>query len=93
MGRKAHSRRGEAANCGQCGVGEGVPPGEVGPQVKGEGEDKAQAFQVGLWVEELILKLHREGARPLIAPGGPPMDQFSFRNGERDVNQGGPSLK
>jgi len=44
---------------------------------------------VRLRVEELVLKLHREGARQLIAPSGPPVDQFSFWDGERNVNWGG----
>jgi len=58
----------------------------VGPWVKRGGEDEPQPLQAGLWIEELILQLHREGARRLIAPGGPPVDQFGFRNGEGDVD-------
>jgi len=73
-------------------VGEGTSPGEVGPWVKGGGEDKAQLFQAGLWMEELILKLHREGPRRLIAPGGPPVDQFGHWNGEGDIDWGGLSF-
>jgi len=64
-----------------------MPPGEVGSRVNGGGEDKAQPLQVGLWIEELIFQLHRKGARRLIAPGGPPVDQFRFRNGEGDVDR------
>ena len=63
------------------------------PRVKGGGEDKAQALQVRLWIEELILKLYREGARRFIAPGSPPVDQLGFRDGEGDVNRGGLSLE
>jgi len=84
---------GEAANRCQRGDCEGVPPGEVGPRVKGGGEDKAQPFQAGLWVEELIFQFYREGAWQLIAPGGPPVDQFSLQNGDGDVDWGGLSLK
>ena len=65
----------------------------MGPWVKGGGEDKAQPLQAGLWVEELFLKLYREGARTLIASGSPPVDQFSLWNGEGDINQGGLSLE
>ena len=65
----------------------------MGPWVKGGSENKAQPFQVGLRIEQLILKLHREGARPLIAPGGCQMDQFSLWNGKRDVDWGGLSLE
>jgi len=78
---------------GQGGIGKRVPPGEVGPWVKGGGEDKAQPLQSGLRIEELILQLHREGARGLIALGGPPVDQFGFRNGEGDVDWRGLSLE
>ena len=81
------------ANCSYCGIGEGVTPAKVGPRVKGGGEDKAQPFQARPWVEKLFLKLQREGARPLIAPGGPPMDQFGFRKRERNVNREGPSFE
>jgi len=65
----------------------------MGPWVEGGGEDKAQPLQAGLRVEELIRKLYREGARWLIAPGGPPMDQLGFRNGEGDVDRGGLTLE
>jgi len=65
----------------------------VGPRVKGGSENKAQPFQAGLWVEKLILKLHREGAQLLIALGGSPMDQFGLWNGKRDVDRGGLSLE
>jgi len=65
----------------------------VGPRVKGGSEDEAQPFQVGLRVEELVLKLHREGARRLIAHGGPPVDQFSFWDGAGDVDWGGLPLQ
>jgi len=51
----------------------------VGPWVNGGIEDKAQPLQAGLWIEVLILELHREGARWLIAPGSPPVDQLGFR--------------
>jgi len=61
--------------------------------VEGGGEDKAQPFQAGLRVKELTLKLHREGAQQLIAPGGPPVDQLGFRNGEGDINRRGLSLE
>jgi len=50
----------------------------VGSRGKGGGEDKAQPLQAGLRVEELILKLHQEGARRLIAPGSPPVNQSVF---------------
>jgi len=93
VGWKAHPGGGEAANRGQGGICKSVPPGEVGPWVKGGGEDEAQPLQAGLWIEELILQLHREGARRLIASGGPPVDQFSFRNGEGDVDSRGLSLE
>jgi len=93
VGGKPHPGGGNAANRRQSGVREGVSSGEVGPWVKGGGEDKAQPFQAGLWVEELILKLHREGARRLIAPAGPPVDQLGFRNREGDVDWGGLSLE
>ena len=43
--------------------------------------------------EELILQLHWEGARWLIAPGGPPVDQFGLGNGEGDVDWGCLSLE
>jgi len=87
VGGKAHPRGGEAADCGQGGICKRVPPGEVGPWVKGGGEYEAQPFQSGLWIEELIFQLHREGARWLIAPGGPPVDKFSFWNREKDVDR------
>jgi len=90
---KAHPRWGEGADCSQCGVGKGEPPGEVGPRVKGGSENKAQPLQAGLWIEKLILKCHREVARPVIAPGGCPMDQFDLWNGKRDVDWGGLSLE
>ena len=48
-----------------------------------------QPLQVGLRVAELVLKLHREGARRLTAPGGPPVDQLCFWDGEGDVDWGG----
>ena len=82
VGGKAHPRGGEAADCGQGGIRKRVPPGEVGPWVEGGGEDEAQPLQAGLWIEELIFQLHREGARQLVAPCGPPVDQFSFWNRE-----------
>jgi len=41
----------------------------------------------------MILKFHRESAWRLIALGGPPVAQFGFRDGERDVDWGGLSLK
>jgi len=41
VGGKAHPGRGEDENCGQGGIRDGVPPGEVGPWVEGGGEDKA----------------------------------------------------
>ena len=63
-----------AANRSQGGICNGVPPGEVEPWVKGGGEDKAQPFQAGLWIERLIKQLYRDGAWRLIAPGGPPVD-------------------
>jgi len=87
VGGKAHPRGGEAADRGQGGICEHVPPGEVGPWVKGGGEDEAQPLQVGLWIEKLIFQLHRKGARWLIGPGGPPVDQFSFWNREGDVDR------
>ena len=65
----------------------------MGPWVKGRGEDEAQPFQVGLWIEELILQLHREGAQRLIAPGGPPVDQFCHGDGEGHVDSGGLSFE
>jgi len=61
----------------------------MGPWAKGEGEDKARPLQAGLWSEELILKLHWEGARALIPPGGPPVDQLGFWNREGDIDWGG----
>jgi len=64
-----------------------VPSGKVLPWVEGGGEDEAQPFQAGLWIEELIFQLNREGARRLIAPGGPPVDPFSFWNREGDVDR------
>jgi len=93
VGGKAQPRGGEAANHGQGSICNGVPPGEVEPWVKGGGKDKAQPLQVGLWIEELILKLHQEGARWLIASGSPPVVQLRFRNGEGDVDRGGLSLE
>jgi len=87
VGGKADPGGGEAADSGQGGICKRVPPGEMGPWVKGGGEDKAQPLQAGLWIEELIFQLHREGARRLIAPGGSPVDQFSFRNREGDVDR------
>jgi len=86
---KAHARGGEAANCAHGGVREGVSAREVGPRIEGASENKAQPLQVGLRVPELTFKLHLEGARCFIAPDGPPVDEFSFRNGERDVDWGG----
>ena len=65
----------------------------MGPWVKGGGEDQAQPLQAGLRIEELTLQLHREGAWWLIAPGGPPVDQFTLRNREGDVDWGGLSLE
>ena len=93
MGRKAHARRGEAANRGERGIGEGVSSGEVGPRVTGGGEDEAQPLQAGLRIEELILKLYWEGARRLIAPRSPPVDQFGLWNREGNVDWGGLSLE
>jgi len=78
---------------GRGGICQCVPPGKVGPWVKGGGEDEAQPLQVGLWVEELIFQLHREGARWLMTPGGPPVDQFGLGNGEGDVDWGSLSLE
>jgi len=46
--RKAHTRRGEVADSGQHGIGEGVPSGEVGPRVKGGGKYEAQPSKAGL---------------------------------------------
>ena len=86
VGGKAHSGGGEAADCGQGGICKSVPPGEVGPWVKGGGEDEAQPLQAGLRIEELVFQLYREGARRLIAPGGSPVDQFSFWNRKGDVD-------
>jgi len=65
----------------------------VGPRVKGGGEDKAQPLQADLCVEELVLKLYREGGRRLIAPGSAPVDQFGFQNGEGDINRKGLPLQ
>ena len=48
---------------------------------------------MGLWVEELGFQLHREGARWSIAPGGSPVDQLSFRDGEGNMNRRGVPLK
>jgi len=48
---------------------------------------------MGLWIEELILQLHQEGARRLITPGGPPVDQFGFGDREGDVDWGGHSFE
>jgi len=93
VGGKAHPRGGEAANRGQGGIRERVPPGEVGPRVKGGGEDEAQSLQVRLWVEKLTFQLYREGARLLFALGGPPVDQFSFWNRERNVDRRSLSLE
>jgi len=80
-------------NGGQSGLRESVAPREVLPWVKGGGEDKAQPLHVGFWIEGLILELHWEGARLLIASGSPPVDQFGFWNGEGDVDWGGLSLE
>jgi len=49
------------ADCGQGRICKRVPPGGVGPWVKGGGEDEAQPLQVGLWIEELVFQLNREG--------------------------------
>ena len=87
VGGKAHPRGGVAADRGQGGICKRVPPGEVGPWVKGGGEDEAEPFQAGLWIEELIFELYREGARRFVAPGNPPVDQFSFWNREGDVDR------
>ena len=76
VGGKAHSGGGEAADCGQGGICKRVPPGEVGPWVKGGSEDEAQPLQAGLRIEELVFQLYWEGAGRLIAPGGSPVDQF-----------------
>ena len=65
----------------------------MGPWVEGGSEEEAQPFQVGLPLEELALKLHQEGARRLIDPGGSPVDQFSFWDGEGDVDWGGLPLQ
>jgi len=65
----------------------------VRPWIKGGSEDESQPLQVGLWIKELLLELHREGAWWLIAPGGPPVDQLGFGNGEGDVDWGGLSLE
>ena len=65
----------------------------MGPQVTGGGEDKDQPLQAGLWIEKLILKLHRQGAWRFIAPGSPPVDQFGFWDGEGDLDWGAPSLE
>jgi len=65
----------------------------VGPRVEGGSEDEAEPLQVGLRVERLVLKLHREGARRLIAPGGPPVDQCSLWDGEGDADWGGLPLQ
>jgi len=86
VGQEAHPGAGDAADRGQGGICNCVPPGEVGPWVKGGGEDEAQPLQAGLWIAELVFHLHWEGARWLIAPGGPPVDQLSFWNGEGNVD-------
>ena len=65
----------------------------MGPWVEGGGEDEAQPLQAGSWIEELVLQLHWEGARWLIALGGSPVDQLSFRNREENVDWGGLSLE
>ena len=65
----------------------------MGPWVKGGGEDEAQLLQVGLCIEELILQLHREGARCLIAPCGSLVNQFHLGNGEGDIDRGGLPLQ
>ena len=59
------------------------------PRVEGGSEDETQPFQVGQWIEELVLKLHREGAWRLIGPGSSPVHQLSFWDGEGDVDWGG----
>ena len=41
VGWVAHPGGGEVVNRHQGGICKGVPPGEVGPWVKGEGEDEA----------------------------------------------------
>jgi len=46
-----------------------------------------------VWVEELVLQLHREGARWLVAPGGSPVDQLRLRDGEGDVDWRGLPFK
>jgi len=74
------------ADCGQGGICKRVPPGEVGPWVNGGAEDEAQPLQAGLYIEELVFQLHREGARWLIAPGGSPVDHLSFRNAQGNVD-------
>jgi len=89
----AHPGGGVVANRGLGGICKRVPSGEMGPGVKGGGEDEAQPLQAGLWVEELILQLYRDVGRRLIAPGGLPVDQVGFRNGEGDVDSGGLSLE
>jgi len=55
--------RGERLRIVASAAFEGVSSGEVGPRVEGGSEDEAQAFQVGLRVEVLVLKLHRDRAR------------------------------
>ena len=80
-------------NRGQGGICDRVPPGEVGPRVKGGSEDESQPLQAGQWIEQLLFQLHREGARRLMAPGGPPVDQLGLGNGKGDVDWGGLSLE
>jgi len=63
------------------------------PRVEGRSENEAQPSQLGLRVAELVLKLHREEARRLIALGGPPVDQISFWDREEDVDWGGLPLQ
>jgi len=48
---------------------------------------------VGLWIEELTIKLYQERAWRLIAPDGSPVDQFGLGNGEGYVNWGGLSFE
>jgi len=78
VGWKAHPGGGEVANCGSGGLCKSVPSGKVGPFVKGGGEYESQPLQAGLWIEELIFQLHREGAWRFIAPGSPPVDEFGL---------------
>ena len=55
VGWEAHPGGGEATNRGQGGICKSVPPGKMGPRVKGRGEDKAQPPEVGFRIEELTL--------------------------------------